>query len=159
MGDNADASINQFNNYTGAEELIVTATPPQSGVLTWDVSCSEAGGGTASSNVQEITVRFPVTQKCSHCLFRTPQAGAVSARRSAQRRCLGDDPLGRDGPRSQRVLIVKRLLAAMAILALASLFSVSILCLDQARYYRGPRPSHQLPHPGKPWFVASTAPS
>ena len=61
-GENADATIDPFSYYTGPEELIVEASPPQVGVLTWDINCSESGGGTADSGSQQATIAFPATQ-------------------------------------------------------------------------------------------------
>ena len=61
-GDNADATIDPVAYYLGPEELVVQASPPQVGVLTWDITCDESGGGTADSGAQQATIEFPATQ-------------------------------------------------------------------------------------------------
>jgi hypothetical protein len=81
-GDQADASIDPFDFYTGPEELVVQADPPQGGTLNWDIICDEGSGGTADSGFQSQTVLFPTTQMLT--LPTTDASGGCSISADAQ---------------------------------------------------------------------------
>jgi hypothetical protein len=61
IGTNAQAMVPGSNEYSGQVELVVTATPAQTGVLTWDTQCFTSSDAFAQNRGQ-ITVRFPVTK-------------------------------------------------------------------------------------------------
>lgn len=83
-GDQADASIDPDGFYTGPEQLVVTASPPQGGVLTWDITCNEdaSGNSTATSGGQQETVLFPTTLELT--LPATNPIGGCSISADAQ---------------------------------------------------------------------------